>query len=515
VNGRDRRLAAVGGALVLPVLAFLALGASNTQMAAAHPLGNFTVNRYSRVELYSDAVRVRYILDMAEIPTFQELNEIDTNGDGDQSLPESDAYAAARGEALLENIRLTLNGSPADLRVLTRGISYPAGQAGLKTLRLSLMLEAPLPASVTRLDYSDTNYSDRIGWKEVVLQPAAGVTVVSSSIPTTDTSRELTEYPEDLLSSPLNITAAAVSFDATGGGSAPIVAASIAAPDRAPSRAGGGFASLVDTTNLTLTVLLVSLLAAFGFGALHALEPGHGKTLVAAYFVGVKGTATQAMGLGLIIAVTHTVGVLAIGSVALFGSQWILPERLYPWLSLASGLLVLSLGLRLILARAGGVAYWRRFSSAIHGHSHDHGHSGHHHSHEPSTEGPPPWRSLIALGLADGLTPSPSALIVLLAALSLDRIGLGLALIVAFSVGLATVLTLVCLGLVYARRFVDWVSESKAALAHNRGVAWFAGRLSPEAGLMRTAPVFGACALTVVGLVLTLRALAEPSLPLF
>src|SRR5207244_10366471 len=152
-----------------------------------------------------------------------------------------------------------------------------------------------------------------------------------------------------------------------------------------------------------LPVLLLSLLLALGFGAVHALEPGHGKTFVAAYFVGAKGTVRQALSLGLTIALTHTIGVLALGLITLFGSRFILPEKLYPWLSLASALMILALGVRLIAARAGGLRYVRRLLGVIRREDdHPHVHS--------QTNGAPPWKSLVALGLADGLTPSPSAL---------------------------------------------------------------------------------------------------------
>ena len=277
----------------------------------------------------------------------------------------------------------------------------------------------------------------------------------------------------------------------------------------APRRSSAGFASLIDSDELTLPVILLSLALALGFGAIHALEPGHGKTFVAAYFVGVRGTVRQALGLGAIVAVTHTIGVLAIGMIVLFGSQYILPERLYPWLSLASGLMVLALGIRLIAARAGGWRAVRRFASVLRPTQHEHGHP-HSHSHE-APEDAPPWKSLLALGLADGLTPSPSALVVLLAAVSLDRIGLGLLLIIAFSVGLAAVLTLVSLALLYSRRAIEWLGRRRQAAAGMRPGGWI-GAATSAAG--RLVPVGGAVGLLAIGLVLTVRALMQPGLPI-
>src|SRR3989441_2298799 len=505
------RLSATAAAITVSVLALVALALARPPHADAHPLGNFTVNRYSRLELYSDAIRVRYVLDMAEIPTFQEIDSIDLDGDGQPSASENEAYLDGKSPQILDGLHLTANGSPLDLRVLTRDISYPQGQAGLRTLRLNLLFEAPVSSALATLEYRDDNYSDRIGWKEIVVQPADGIAVLNSTASTEDVSHELTAYPADLLSSPLDVREAKMSFDARGGAPAPVVTAAISAPQRAPERAGAGFASLIDTHDLTLPVLLLSLLLALGFGAIHALEPGHGKTFVAAYFVGVKGTVRQALSLGLTIAVTHTIGVLAIGLITLFGSRFILPEKLYPWLSLASALMILALGVRLIAARAGGWRSLRRGLSVIRRED-DHPHV-HSHSHERVTNGAPPWKSLVALGLADGLTPSPSALVVLLAAVSLNRIGLGLLLIVAFSLGLAAVLTLVCLGLIYPRRFLGWISARRRSPAGQSSLRRLASRVGSQT-ILRVAPVGGAFALMAVGLVLTVRALSQADLPI-
>ncbi|HUF54125.1 MAG TPA: high frequency lysogenization protein HflD [Dehalococcoidia bacterium] len=297
------------------------------------------------------------------------------------------------------------------------------------------------------------------------------------------------------------MTTATFSFGATGAVAAPSLALLNLEPAVESSRGGAGLASLIDAENLTLTVVLLALLAAFGFGALHALEPGHGKTLVAAYFVGVKGSAGQALLLGLVIAATHTVGVLTIGLIAIFGSQFILPEDLYPWLSLAAELMVLALGLRLVTMRGGG-RYLHRLAHLLpwkHRHAHEHGGA-------ESASGAPPWRSLVALGLADGLTPSPSALIVLLAAISLGRIEMGIALIVAFNVGLAAVLAGVSLGLVYARTIADRLHRHRFA-SRVPMVGTITGSMTGQGTLVRVMPLGGACVLVAVGFVLTLRAL--------
>ncbi len=508
------RLGLLGSAFAIPLLAFLVITVAWPSAAAAHPLGNFTINRYSRLELYSDAIRVRYVLDMAEIPTFQEMDAIDRDGDGRVSDAEKGRYSDQKADDVLRGLHLAINGSSVGLEVLSRDLTFPEGQGGLSTLRLGLLLSAPVSGSELSVSYRDDNYADRIGWKEIVVRPADGVNLMESSAPAADVSNELRTYPQDLLSSPLDVRQASFKFVAGTGSAAPAATASAAEPALATAakRPGAAFASLIAAGDLSLSVLLVSLLAALGFGALHALEPGHGKTLVAAYFVGVKGTARQAISLGLVIAVTHTVGVLLIGLVVLYASNFILPDRLYPWLSFASALLVLGLGLRLLIGRLRQYHIWPRTAGAPM-HAHDHPH--HHEAQQKvlSEDGSAlPWKGLFALGLADGLTPSPSALVVLLAAISLQRIGLGLLLIVAFSAGLAAVLTVVSLVLVYARRLLDWLGSRSGPL---RGPG-LAGRLlaafTSDGQLLRLLPLGGALVLVGVGLILALRALSQPGI---
>ena len=496
------RLSLLGTVLIVPLLALLAVSIARPSTVNAHPLGNFTVNLYSRLELFSDVIRVHYVLDMAEIPTFQELDAVDADGDDAVSDAEKERYAAQMAEDIQGDLYLTANGSPSRLDLLSQELSFPPGQGGLNTLRLSLVFEAPSPGSELAVEYRDQNYADRIGWREIVVRPAEGVALLESTAPTEDVTDELRTYPDDLLSSPLDVSEVGFTFIAATGAAAPEMHARAAEPtESAPGRPGGAFVSLISTSDLSLPVILIALLAALGFGALHALEPGHGKTLVAAYFVGVKGTAKHALLLGLTIAATHTLGVLTIGLVTLYGSKFILPEQLYPWLSLASGLLVMGLGLRLLAGRLSSRS------------THTQGHH-HHHPHQRTNEdgSPLPWKGLVALGLADGLVPSPSTLVVLLAAISLDRIGLGFLLIVAFSVGLAAVLALVSLALVYARRLLAWLGSKKWRLRQHPHIQWAFGHVSFDGRLLTALPVGGALVLVLVGLLLTARALSQPGI---
>ena len=487
-------------AIVVSLLAVAAFAAGRPATADAHPLGNFTINRYSRIDLYSDAVRVHYVLDMAEIPAFQEMSAIDRDGDGRVSDLEKETYAADKAAELRDGLRLIANGKAVELEALSRELSLPTGQAGLKTLRLSLLLEGRPSGEALSVSYSDENYADRLGWKEIVVRPARGVELLQSSAPSEDVTDALTQYPDSLLSSPLDVTEASFKFVPGPGASAPAPAPSEAVKEPARERAAGGFPSLITVDELSLPVLLVAVFTALGFGALHALEPGHGKTFVAAYFVGVKGTGRQALLLGAIVAATHTAGVLAIALVTLYGSKFILPENLYPWLSLLSALIVVGLGVRLLFLRLSSI----RPGMQLRGHAHGKD-GGHTHSAAAEDGSPLPWLSLFWLGLADGLTPSPSALIVLLAAISLDRIGLGLLLIVAFSVGLAAVLAGVSLSLVYSRRLLDRLN------ARGKSINLLGGG-GPAGRLLELLPVGGGLVLVIVGLALAMRALSQPGL---
>jgi ABC-type nickel/cobalt efflux system permease component RcnA len=306
----------------------------------------------------------------------------------------------------------------------------------------------------------DRNYAGRIGWKEIVFGAR-----------TPSTSDELRAYPKDLLRSPLATTHATARLAPTD--AAPpvlLTGKALAAPDRV---ADHGFASLVGRRRLSAAVILASLALALFWGAAHALSPGHGKTIVSAYLVGSRGTPLQAALLGLITTATHTVGVFALGGVTLLLSQWVVPDRLYPWLDLAAGLLVVAVGAAVLVGRA-------RHACA-HRHDHEHHHHGHAHEH----------RSLLAVGISGGLLPCPSALVVLLAAISLHRVAFGMLLVVAFSVGLALAIT--CVGLL-------------AVLAQSAF-----GRLDGRGRLVAVLPAVSAAVIVLAGVAMVARALPRVS----
>jgi ABC-type nickel/cobalt efflux system permease component RcnA len=380
--------------------------------ALAHPLGNFTINRFSRIETRGNRVYVLYVLDMAEIPTFQ-AGRID-----------ADAYA----RRIARNAELTVDGRAARLVPVAHALAHPRGAGGLRTTRLEVALRGPRVEHEVSVVYHDNNYGDRIGWKEIVVGASAK-----------SRSDELRAYPKNLLQSPLDVTRVATTLQPTPGPATPPPlrqGPALQAPDRV---ADSGFASLVARRHLSALVILASLAAALFWGAAHALSPGHGKTIVTAYLVGRRGTPGHAALLGLIVTATHTAGVFALGFVTLALSRFVVPDRLYPWLNLVSGLLVVGIGASVLYGRL------RHRRVHVHGHTHEHAHDHHHHA---PREG---LRSLVAVGVSGGLLPCPSALVVLLAAISLHRVAFGLVLIVAFSAGLALTVTAVGLVAVLAR----------------------------------------------------------------
>jgi len=384
--------------------------------ASAHPLGNFSVNHLSTVSISADRVDVRYILDQAEIPTVQE------RGLGRAEVLRRKLDEVARA------LVLTVDGRRADLRAAGRPrLSFPGGAGGLPTTRLELPLSAVVQ-SPERVTLRDGTFPGRIGWKAIVIAPGDG-TAVRTTTPRGDPTNGLRTYPKGLLQSPLD--------DREGSFSVKPGSGTVIAPEgrRATATSPGevrsdGLTGLFEDAAAGHGVLVLLLLGALGWGALHALSPGHGKAMVAAYLVGTRGSARDAVVLGATVTVTHTIGVFALGLVTLALSQYILPEQLYPWLTLASGLMVVLVGASVLRSRLRGAA-----------HKHEH-HQSHDH------------RSLLGMGAAAGLLPCPSALVVLLAAISQHEVALGMLLIVAFSLGLAGTLTGLGVAVVHARRFV-------------------------------------------------------------
>jgi len=505
----------------IPALLFVFLLVPSSQVSA-HPLGNFSISHYSAIRVGKETVELRYIIDMAEIPTFQEIQEVGFVPQvGELSV---EAYLMRKSESLSDGLTFEVNGQRLPLRAESKEIIFPPGAGGLPTMKIGILYKAKLNGDSKNRDhllvYRDNNFLDRAGWKEIIAVAAAGAGILNSSVPEADRSSQLNDYPADLLNSPPQVLDAKVAFTtaaippSVASTAAPLgyVAAeekgvpghespmkrsdvppkSSAAEPRQPTdtpiiKSGvvnnsllprsdksdgmqlrpnqqatprNSFTELMATKQLDVGMVLIAFAVAAGLGAFHALEPGHGKTLVAAYLVGSRGTMKHAFLLGLIVTATHTAGVYLLGAVTLYAAQYIVPERLYPWLGVLSGVLIAGLGAVLLVRRyrgKGGLSSHHQHHPGDHSHGsdhhhHQHYHHGHSHDHDHQRVS---HQELLTLGISGGIVPCPAALVVLLSAVSMQRIGFGLLLIVAFSVGLAAVLITIGLLMVYARQFMS------------------------------------------------------------
>ncbi|GAA2744278.1 sulfite exporter TauE/SafE family protein [Kitasatospora cinereorecta] len=477
---------AVAGALLL-------LGAA-APAAGAHPLGNFSLNHYLGFTVHPDHVAVLAVTDAAEIPTLQDQPEVDRNGDGTVDDAERAAWASEQCGQVAQRLRATTDQSAAPLAWSTDAaqFAYADGAAGLRTSRLECRLRAELrlPAGGTTIRVATGSDPSRVGWNEITAR-GDGATLDRSDVPATSVSDELRTYPRDLLDSPSGVTHA--EFRARpGAGAASVQGAAVTAGGSGPT----AWLAALDTRltelgaarRLTVPLGLLAVLLSIVLGAGHALLPGHGKTVMAAYLAGRRGRTRDAVTVGATVTVTHTAGVLVIG-LCLTAFSSLAGDVLLGWLGVLSGTLVALVGAGLLRDAIRRALQTRRpdrrpiahaephseparelahASAAPTGHAHphahlhphpaahheqDHGHGhrhgllgdGHHHHHDRDAPG---RRGLIGLGIAGGLVPSPSALVVLLGAVALGRTLFGAALVVAYGLGMAATLTAVGLLLV-------------------------------------------------------------------
>ncbi|HVF32645.1 MAG TPA: hypothetical protein VM933_06380 [Acidimicrobiales bacterium] len=497
--------------------------------ASAHPLGNFTTNRYARIEAGARSLRVHYVLDEAELVAFRERAEL-ARGE--------EVFATKRARSIEQSLRLAVDGRRLRLRLVDHRLSQPEGQGGLNTLRLEILYEAVLPADnegTADVEFEDGNQPDRLGWREIVVRAVGDSRLQRSSVPAQDRTSALQTYPTDPSVAPLDVRRATFTYSP---GTAADTKAELADATGRSGAGGDRFVGLVARTTSSPLAIVSALALALVFGGVHALGPGHGKTIMAAYLVSTSGRRRDAFYLGGVVSLMHTVSVLILAVVLATVGRNVDAARIYPGLTVLAGLLVGGVGLRLLARR------WRTRPATAgrpdhhhgdrdrddhdraggdeahehpHGVGHDHddghgpeqeqGHSGHqdpghpdhgHHEHGPGTHthelpadvAPLSRAGLVALGTSGGLFPSPSAVVVLVGAFALGRAALGLALIAAFSAGLALVLVTVGLLLVAGR---DRIA------------------VSPYALRIRWLPVAGAAAIIVLGAALIVQGVLQLS----
>jgi ABC-type nickel/cobalt efflux system permease component RcnA len=486
-------------------------------------LGNFTINQYCGLTLAGDAVAVHYVVVFGQLPALRELHDADANGDGVTSQAERDEYARKLAAGLAGALDLQADGVTVPLRATHWTSSLPTEQGGF-SLRLDVDFAAPLALAAGgrhQLQFANRNYPGRMGWHEIVVRASPGLAVFDTNAVSTSLTGALSQAlqslpaagPLDERSVHLSIAAGkpppdSVPLAARPGAAASVVRTAVSTPATGTADTDTAWIAretrrLVDSISgprLEPRVALLALLGALLLGAVHALAPGHGKTIVGAYLIGSRGTPRHAIFLGSTVTITHTLGVFVLGFATLYASRYIVPERLFPILSLLSAVLVLGMGILLLVQRSraarhaladsatppAGVFYpvaaaqpqvGRKLvlAQTPHGsrdrthdhHTHSHGeHAGHSHAGTMHSHGggalhshlPPgaagetvTWRSLATLGVSGGLVPCPSAMVLLLAAVALNKTAYGMLLVVAFSVGLAVTLTAVGMAFLYAR----------------------------------------------------------------
>jgi nickel/cobalt exporter len=478
----------------------------------AHPMGNFSVSHFTRFDVQKKSVNVAYVLDLAEIPTYQLMRDWNLDPSADAKIPQSTLDAKAAGQAAEWIKQLDFSSGSPTLEKTTIKLSPGAG--GMQVARVETQLR--LANVQGKLAFEDRNYPDRAGWKEIVITSSDNTPILQASHSGADRSKALTEYPTDPMLTPPQDLRALIEWHVEAPvivtkivpieqPAAPITQASTPTPTATPKPVAGEvtrgdyLSRMLSQKDIPFNVMLIGIAVAFAFGALHAKSPGHGKTMVAAYLVGSRGTMKQAAFLGGMVTLTHTISVFILGLVTLVFAKYLAPEKLVTWLGVASGISIVLIGASLFYKRlralrrakphvhhhhahdhshahdhaaahahahAHGLPHThehdhhRHDHDAAHAHAHahglrhthDHDHGPHGHTHVP--EGEVTLKSLIALGASGGMVPCPSALVLLLIAISLGHVGLGLLLLVSFSLGLAGVLMAIGMLVIYAKQYL-------------------------------------------------------------
>ncbi|MBK3530602.1 nickel transporter [Streptomyces sp. MBT67] len=517
--------------------------------ATAHPLGNFSVNHHTGLVLRPDRIDAHIVVDHAEISALQERSGIDTDHDGKVSDDESRVHAEKTCSDLSGQLHLSVGGTQAEWRRSSATLVYENGEAGLRTSRLTCSLTSPADLTEPADIRAETDYDTRrVGWHEMTAT-GQGVRITGTDVPATSSTRELRQYPADPLASPLDQRSATLRSE-PGQGQAAVPAVVADLPGAGViggvlAKVTGAFDSLVGAREITLPVGLLALFLALVLGASHAAMPGHGKTIMAAYLAGRRGTRRDALTVGATVTLTHTAGVLVLG-LALPVSTHLAGETVLMWLGAASGILVTGIGLWLLTGAVRGRPQHNHHHHGP-GHSHSHSHHGHHHDHDHGADSPhhhgpvapasardsapagelqattavatltppdhdhqptnmstaprdarrPNRTGLIGMGIAGGLVPSPSALVVLLGAVALGRTAFGVLLVIGYGLGMAATLTLAGLLLVRLRERIESHDRART-LRHNPMLR----------NLVRTGPVITSVLVIAVGLGLTLRAAA-------
>lgn len=540
--GRPRRSLALR---LLAIAVAIGIGTALPATATAHPLGNFTINHFAEVRVEVDRILLDVVIDHAEIPTFQARQAFDLDGDGTVSDEEVDRGRVTACDEVGGSLVLAVDGAPLDTELIEAGLSFPLGAGGLSTMRQVCAFEArlgrPIGAEPVSVAFSDGSDAERLGWREIIAR-GSGVTLraLEGDLRDTTLSGRLLAYPEDRIATPLadvslNVEASiggptlaafdvpdAEPVDPAGPGTTPSASPSSTPADPSPGPTatdqpavvpggvgGGELPEIFRQADLTPLVLLLSLIAAAALGAGHALTPGHGKTLMAAYLIGTRGSPRHALGLGISVSVSHTAGILALAAVVVAANDVLPPDVVVRWAPVVAAISIVAIGGWMLLGeirrrRANGRGDHEPGPEQEHGHHHghlhghddDHGRSHVHdhadgHSHGPAPGSTITWRSLFLLGLAGGLIPSTSALLILLGSIAAGRPAFGFILVVAFGLGMAGVMTGIGLALVAARDRFDRIQVDGSLARLQRAVPLVAAVVVLGFGVVLTAQALG------------------------
>lgn len=473
----------------------------------AHPMGNFSVSHFTRFDVQKKSVNVTYVLDLAEIPTYQLMRDWNLDPSADAKIPQStlDEKAQIQAATWIKHLEFTSNAAAIHPVQQKTTMKLSPGAGGMQIARIETSLR--LDNVQGKLAFEDHNYPERAGWKEIVIASSDNTPIIQASQSGTDRSKALTEYPADPTLTPPQDLRASIEWHVETPvivtkivpieqPAAPVTQGATPVPSSTPKPAAGEvtkgdyLSRMLSQRDIPLNVMLIGIAVAFAFGALHAKSPGHGKTMVAAYLVGSRGTMKQAAFLGGMVTLTHTISVFILGLVTLVFAKYLAPEKLVTWLGIASGIAIILIGAWLFYKRLRALQHARAHTHHHHHHDHDHDHHHHDHEHGPHThshvpEGEVTLKGLIALGASGGMVPCPSALVLLLIAISLGHVGLGLLLLASFSLGLAGVLMAIGMLVIYAKQYLPDPAKTSRHPA------------------FRLIPVLSAFVIVCIGLVMT------------
>jgi nickel/cobalt exporter len=510
--------------------------------AWAHPLGNFSINQYWLVDLRGDDFDIYYVLDIAEIPSFREMDTLDSDLDEKMSPEEIEAYLTTTVPKLVEQMSFTYGGQALSLRLKRQALEVYEGTGGMPVFNILLDLSVdawtwPSDGMPEKIQFRSSAHENAQGFREALLLLDGRYAVGFGPWVEDDADelRYLTMIMEDEKKNPLLQSFYNVfQFDFLSGDGASISTAQFEkdfswtataridditkivlaeqemiiesadaeeedvaqeaspvsdefrnAERAAPTGSAVNDSLLTRVTDtlrseeLTAGMILFAMGISLILGMGHAFSPGHGKTVMAAYLIGERGTTWHALVLGVIVTVVHVWSVFLIGLIVLYASETVSDEQINFWTGMASGAIIVAIGVFLFFGR------YQKYIIALHGmgqthehddhehshdhdhshthdhdhghaHDHDHGHGHHHHGdghgHSHVIEGqnglPPTYWNILWLGISGGIVPCPAALLVLMGAINFGRLGLGMLMITSFSFGLALVLVVIGIAVV-------------------------------------------------------------------